>query len=610
MKKISFLLCFMVLFTLFSCSSDTMIITFETNGGVAIDPIDLSEVENFTFPTPIKEGYVFLGWFINSELTEPLNLKSPIDQSMTLYAKWREVLTHTITFDSNGGTSLSSVLVSEFDLISAPISPTKEGHQFIGWYTNLDFSTEFAFNQTIFEHVTLYAKWEKLSYTITFVTNGGLEITPKTIPFLEEINLNEVPILSNQTFLGWYLDPLLSVPFDLTHMPSQNLILYAKWGLSSHTISFDTDGGSNIEPIQLIMGANINLPAPPSKPGHLFTGWYLAKDDIHPFSLTEMPDYSFTLYADYETNGLLFELIDGENEYEVSLGEANDLLYIQIPKRHLGLLVTQIKTSGFSEAYSVEEIIIPSSIKKIGNFAFLYAHGLKQLYIPKSVTSIGKSICTMCYDLESVIVDSQNESYTSIDGILFSKDLKTLIRYPLAKTETSYIVPDYVETIDSTAFSYQQYLTAIDLGIGTKTIKDHAFYRSLITSIHIPDQVTTVELYAFRDCLNLSSVTIGTGLTTISAYMFDRCTSLTEIILPPNISFIGYGAFYDCTNLRNIYVMRPLALGVVTGTFLMFEKTHSTLKIYFIDQETLHAYSTSNYWSSYKTKFYVNTPTE
>jgi uncharacterized repeat protein (TIGR02543 family) len=609
MNKLAFLLCFILLVTLFSCTKETITITFETNGGAPIEAIIFSEIENFSFPTPVKEGFVFLGWFLNPELTETVSLKTPIEKSITLYAKWRALSSYTITYNSNGGTAVSPLTISEIQTVSAPTSPIMEGHSFINWYTDEGLTSLFVFNQTITQNITLYAKWEKLSYTLTFVTNGGSVIAPKTILYNDVIILSQIPTLSNQTFEGWYLDALLTIPFDLTHMPAENLTLYAKWGVESFTITFDVDGGSVIDPIQLIPGAEIIIPSAPTKQGHTFAGWYLSKDDINPYLFTVMPEYSFTLYADYATNGLLYELIDGENEYEVSLGEATELTFIQIPKRHLGLLVTQIKTSGFSEAYEVEEIIVPTSVKSIGNYAFLYAHGLKQLNISKTVTFIGKSICTLCYDLLSIVVDPLNENYTSIDGILFSKDLTTLIRYPLAKVETSYLVPSFVETIDSTAFSYQQYLTSIDLGTGVKTIKDHAFYRSLITSIVIPNQVTTVELYAFRDCINLISVTIGTGLTSIAPYMFNNCTNLTEIILPPNINFIGYGAFYDCIRLSSIYVMRPLASGLITGSLFMFSYTSSALKIYFDDQATVSAYSAAYYWSSYKTRFFVSAPT-
>jgi uncharacterized repeat protein (TIGR02543 family) len=609
MKKTAFLLCFIVLMTLFSCTKETITITFETNGGTPMESIVIDQIDSLMISSPIKDGYVFLGWFLNPELTESFSLKTPIEKSITLYAKWRALTTYTITYDSNGGTHISPINISEIQTTQAPNSPIKEGHLFIGWYTDEGLTSLFVFDQTITQNITLFAKWEKLSYTITFVTNGGSVIAPKTILYNDVIILSQIPTLSNQTFEGWYLDALLTIPFDMTHMPAENITLYAKWGVESFTITFDVDGGSVIDPIQLIPGAEIIIPSAPTKQGHTFAGWYLSKDDIDPYLFTVMPEYSFTLYADYATNGLLYELIDGENEYEVSLGEATELAFIQIPKRHLGFLVTQIKTSGFSVAYELEEIIIPTSVRSIKNYAFSSAQSLKQLNISKNVTFIGTSICTLCYDLLSVIVDSQNENYTSIDGILFSKDLTTLIRYPQAKTETSYLVPSFVETIDSSAFSFQQYLTNIDLGTGVKTIKDHAFYRSLIASIDIPNQVTTVELYAFRDCINLISVTIGTGLTSIAPYMFNNCTNLTEIILPPNINFIGYGAFYDCIRLSSIYVMRPLGLGLITGSLFMFTNTHSTLKIYFLDQESLNAYFIAYYWSSYKTRFLVNNPT-
>ena len=166
------------------------------------------------------------------------------------------------------------------------------------------------------------------------------------------------------------------------------------------------------------------------------------------------------------------------------------------------------------------QLTIPSSVTSIGSSAFRNCSGLTgQLTIPSSVTSIGSYAFSGCSGLTSINIDENNTSYKSIEGILYSKDGKTLIQCPGGKTG-SITIPASVTSIGEEAFS------------GC----------SGLTSITIPSSVTSIGDYAFYGCSGLTSVTY-TGITapTFGEKVFDNCHQLTEVSVPYNYQGESFG---------------------------------------------------------------------
>jgi hypothetical protein len=132
-------------------------------------------------------------------------------------------------------------------------------------------------------------------------------------------------------------------------------------------------------------------------------------------------------------------------------------------------------------------------------------------------------------DLTSITVDSGNASYKDIDGVLFSKDGKTLIQYPRGRTG-AYTVPDGTERIGDSAFYYCTGLTSVVIGDGVVSIGDSAFYYCIgLTGVTISGGVTSIGDSAFRHCSKLTSVVIGSGVTDIGDYAFYACNKLTTV---------------------------------------------------------------------------------
>jgi len=148
---------------------------FESNGGTEINPVTTSFFSS-SLPAPqapVKEHYSFAGWYLEESFENLYVFNLPIIQDMTLYAKWVPV-EYTMTFETNNGSTVSSIsrTVEQLSIIK-PDNPTKDGHQFIGWYLDEAFLELYTFSAPIHSNVTLYAKWEETIQlvTITFETN-------------------------------------------------------------------------------------------------------------------------------------------------------------------------------------------------------------------------------------------------------------------------------------------------------------------------------------------------------------------------------------------------------------------------------------------------------
>jgi len=592
--------------------NEIMIINFNTFGGSDIQPIGVMIHNVPTMPNaPTKDGFVFVGWYLDSSLTIAVNPLSPITQNQTWYAKWdiESIDTYVVSFQTFGGSSIESQHVENNSEASEPNIPIKEGYDFIGWYTNLELTIAFNFETPITENIMLYAKWEKHIYLLSFESNGGSTIDAIELTLGDQISLPNSPLKTGYTFDGWYVDEMLIELFTLTTMPASNVTLYAKWALLGVTITFESLGGTDVAPLSGAIGEVLEKPEDPTQEGYLFAGWFLDIEDTEMYTFDVFPTESITLYADWGTEGLLFELIEEDTAYGVSAGDAINESTIVIPKYHQGKQITMIMPSGFRDAEYMNVLVLPATLKEIANLSFMYASSLTEVYLPAHVELIGSIAFRFCYSLQSFNVSSDNPYFSSIDGVLFSKDLETLVRYPQNKIGTSYIVPNHVKTIGEDAFSDADNLLSLELGSGVEVIRTHAFFHmSQLASIIIPNQVVTMELYAFRDCTALSSVTIGTGLSSLDAYVFNGCSSLEMIIIPFNITFIGYGAFYDCFNLREIYIVRTSLNGIIQGSLFMLAYTSSNLVIYLPDQQTLNDYKLADFWKSYASKMAIGQP--
>nr|WP_306552493.1 InlB B-repeat-containing protein [Ruminococcus bromii] len=269
-------------------------ITFDTNGGSDIAPITQDYGAEITAPdNPTRKGYTFKGW--DKEIPETMPA-----ENMTVKAQW-EINQYTIAFDTNGGSEIAPITQDYGTEITAPADPTRKGYTFKGWDKEIPETMPA-------DNITVKAQWEINQYTITFDTNGGSEIAPITQDYGTEITAPADPTRKGYTFKGWDKE----IPET---MPADNITVKAQWEINQYTITFDTNGGSEIAPITQDYGTEITAPDNPTRKGYTFKGW----DKEIPET---MPAENITITARWkDTEKPTGEIIIGTNKWNEFLNE-------------------------------------------------------------------------------------------------------------------------------------------------------------------------------------------------------------------------------------------------------------------------------------------------
>ena len=207
-----------------------------------------------------RTGHTQVGWATvdGGEKVYGLDAVYTQNEALTLYPVWN-TNKYTITFDTNGGSEIAPITQDYGTAITAPADPAREGYTFIGWDKAIPATMPA-------ENVTVTAQWEINRYTVTFDTAGGSEIAPITQDYGTAIAAPADPTREGYTFIGWDRE----IP---ANMPAENVTLTAQWEINRYTVTFDTNGGSEIAPITQDYGTAITAPADPTREGYTFIGW-------------------------------------------------------------------------------------------------------------------------------------------------------------------------------------------------------------------------------------------------------------------------------------------------------------------------------------------------
>lgn len=225
----------------------------------------------------------------------------------------------------------------------------------------------------------------------------------------------------------------------------------------------------------------------------------------------------------------------------------------------IGNGVTRIGDCAFDFAKSMTTLVIGKNVESIGIEAFSYCESLSNVIIPESVKSFGQSVFKACTSLASIVVEENNENYKSIDGDLYSKDEKTLIQYALGKENTSFIIRESVNSIESEAFFHCKTIERVVIHDDVTSIGEYVFaFCENLTSVNIPKGITKVPVGMFRNCTSLESIELHQGITAIGAVAFAACEELKSVELPQSVTVIELGAFEECSNLESVNIPTDL----------------------------------------------------
>lgn len=316
---------------------------------------------------PVKSGYSFKGWYKDAEGTTSWNFNTDVvTADTTIYACW-VVADLTVTFDSQGGSPVASVMVASGYKVPRPTKPTREGYIFKNWYTDTTYTTVWNFNNVVTEDMTLYALWAK-SWTVTFVTNGGTAVAPKVVESGRTVT-RPSNYRTGFTRVGWYTDTTYTDEWNFSTPITEDITLYELWRYNNinHKETFImTADWTTIDADEEVERYDIH-----NDYGFLYKN--VSTNEIHPES-PESPDFvvdgNYVLDAN---NSYTYEIYNKIDRYVVDSNDPN-VVYQRLVGgniedfSYIDYQVTQKTTGNSSSGYTTTATIKPIPVRKTVTF--------------------------------------------------------------------------------------------------------------------------------------------------------------------------------------------------------------------------------------------------
>ena len=264
----------------------SVVVTFNASGG---SPVTTKNVEvgsaYGTLGVPTRSGFTFDGWYTAStggtQVTSETIVTANADH--TLYARWIQLGNNSIvvTFESNGGSDVTTKNVTAGSAYGTLGTPTKNGYVFNGWYDKTGTQVT---SQTVVSngknHI-LYAMWAvsgNYSVVVTLESNGGSDVTAKNVAVGSAYGSLGTPTKSGHVFNGWYDETGTQVTSKTIVSNSNNHILYAMWAVAPKVVvvKFNASGGTPVTAKNVEVGSPYGTLGTPARAGFTFDGWYTA----------------------------------------------------------------------------------------------------------------------------------------------------------------------------------------------------------------------------------------------------------------------------------------------------------------------------------------------
>ena len=404
-------------------------ITYEVNGGTnsSANPTSYTIEEPISLSAPSRPGYTFAGWYSDPSFT---SLSLSFDGNKTFYAKW-SAIDYSISYELNGGTNSPSNPASFTAEEEVTLGePTKAGYAFDGWYSDEALQTQVtSIPKGSTSSVKVYAKWNLLTYTISYELDGGTNNSSNANSYnTEQMIALGNPTRKGYTFAGWYFDSSFkNGTYNIPLGSSGNKTLYAKWSANKNSInvtvtksaesSLDdawTRYGDGYTDTEALVGA---VPAD----GSAFKGWY----DSDGRFLSRSAQYKFTMPANDISLEAVFWTTEEETAWKKSVGaipevssDGKTLTYGLYPTTHVNDAVTlaslnNLKTTDTNGYYRFNDVYYA---KCVGRSAAPGA--IQYKFDDNTDLNNGETYWFKCEPIKWNILKNENGTYSLVSSLL------------------------------------------------------------------------------------------------------------------------------------------------------------------------------------------------
>lgn len=517
-------------------------ISFYIDGALA-DIIRTSGNETLDLPAaPGKDGYTFAGWFFDNgtwrnELTADTYSEKPLTGDVSVYAFYEKTeepvlpQEYTVFFDVDNGTPVAAVTTSR---IEKQPQTTREGYTFEGWYADKNFTEKVTFPYDVTRAQTLYAKWEKNTYTVHFETDGGTAVGDMIVSVIERSPSTEK---KGYTFDGWYTDENFTEKVPFPYEVTAEQTLYAKWTQNipaGITFTVDADGVLTGAEGLTESGMTVEIPSVVNGIAVREIGQDVFKDNKN-IAVLIIPDTVERLGYRVCSGCTALREVRLSSSLRVISDEAFDGCS-SLQKVNFPATLKEIRSDAFSGT-ALTEFTAPDSLTDIWGNAFKDCTALKSVEL-NNVRNLGSGAFMNCTALESVSLSDNMEKLNDhiFDGCaslarIDMPDKPIAVSFTVLGGTAYYNNPSNWENGVLYADGYliavkADFATLTEYAVkeGTKVIADNAFsgagYSGKVKKITLPD-----------------------GLYRIGQGAFAKLSNLTKINVPESVRSIGYGAF-------------------------------------------------------------------
>lgn len=366
-----------------------------------------------------RVGYSFLAWntepdgsgtryAVGDGFVMPLH-------NVILYAEWH-INQYSIAYDGNG--SDSGIVPAggryNFDTVltvSASGDMARTGYLFRGWNTQPDGSgTHHDPGSPLrlpAQNLILYAQWIAIRYTVDFESGNGTGVGDIVTDFNTTIEAPINPTQSGYTFIGWYKDPGLTIPWNFaTDVVTSNISLYGKWKINQYTITYNSNGGSAVPSVVAYYNSSLVLPSTPNRSGYVFAGWFRGADLLVPWNFArDRVSSDMTLFArwlktpltglavsstGYNSLKLSWTLSSGANGYEVWRSTSSNGTYTLVASTSSTVFTNSWLETNTTYYYKVRAYYAIGTSKVLGGYSAI-ASGKPIPAVPANFTATSAS---------------------------------------------------------------------------------------------------------------------------------------------------------------------------------------------------------------------------